>query len=134
MKSKPIRHPDSTGCNLRENESHFGRAAGAVFSHAAYTFKHFVKGDDYKWIALACLYEAELPTETLRAVAAMTQLDLQEETLARDECCPGVEHSWVIRDENGHDHVHCARCMRCLSVEAMLHAYVKRHGGTRRRG
>jgi hypothetical protein len=79
-KQRPVRHPEAKTClSLREDDSHFGPAARAVFGHAAYTFTHFVRGDDYKWIALACLHEAGVPPDVLRSVAAMVALDLGED-------------------------------------------------------
>lgn len=53
-------------------------------------------------------------------------------TAKRDACLDGAEHAWVRRSigRHGHDEVHCARCMRCLGVDAMLRAYVELHGGT----
>lgn len=37
------------------------------------------------------------------------------------------EHVWTI---NRHDEsVHCARCMQCLGIPAMLAAYILMHGG-----
>lgn len=79
-KQRPIRHPKSIGSYLRDDEPHFGPAAHAVFNHAAYTFTNFVKGDDYKWIAIACLHKAGVPPDVLRSVAAMVALDLGEGT------------------------------------------------------
>lgn len=46
-----------------------------VFDHAAYTFNNFVRGDDNKWLALACLHRAGVPVDVLRCVAAMVALD-----------------------------------------------------------
>jgi len=77
-KQVPIRHPKSKGFYLRPDESHFGEAARAVFNHAAYTFDNFVRGDDYKWIALACLHQAGVSTDVMRGVASMIGLDLDE--------------------------------------------------------
>lgn len=77
-KHAPIRHPESKGCCLRAGESHFGPAARAVFNHAAYTFDNFVRGDDYKWIALACLHEAGVPPDVMRGVALAVGLDIGE--------------------------------------------------------
>ena len=79
-KPAPIRHPEAASCSLKSDESHFGPAPRAVFGHAAYTFHHFVRGDDYKWIALACLHKAGVSPDVLRSVAAMAALDLGEET------------------------------------------------------
>lgn len=53
---------------------------------------------------------------------------------SRDVCLDDDEdHVWLLRVDRD-DAVHCARCMRCLSIEVMLHAYVKLHGGEVRRG
>lgn len=49
----------------------------------------------------------------------------------RDECLDGTEHIWCVARD--HDHVHCARCLRCLAVHTMLQAYVTLHGGKVRR-
>lgn len=78
MRHAPIRHPESRGCLLRSDESHFGPAVRAVFDHAAHTLYNFVRGDDYKWIAIACLHRAGVPTDVIRVVAAMVALDLGE--------------------------------------------------------
>lgn len=53
-----------------------------------------------------------------------------------DLCSDGTDHCWVLRSvgRSGHEEVHCARCMRCLGVEAMLRAYITLHGGEFRRG
>jgi hypothetical protein len=131
-KPKPIRHPESAGCNLQSGEPHYGPAARAVFDHAAYTFQHFVEGDGYKWIALACLNEADVSPEVQRSVARLVDLDLQEKT--PESCRDSGEHTWVVSNDRGHDNVHCARCMQCLGVDAMLRAYIQQHGGDMRRG
>jgi hypothetical protein len=52
----------------------------------------------------------------------------------RDMCLDGVDHIWVLRYARGHEQVHCARCQRCLGVEAMLRAYVELRGGEIRHG
>lgn len=77
-KHAPIRHPESAGCRLRDDESHFGPAARAVFNHAAYTLDNCVRGDDYKWIALACLHRAGVALDVIRGVALAVGLDLGE--------------------------------------------------------
>lgn len=64
----------------------------------------------------------------------MTTSGEAQMTVPRDACLDGAEHVWVLRVALCHDDVHCARCQRCLSVDAMLRAYVMLHGGEVRRG
>ena len=45
--------------------------------------------------------------------------------------CRAEGHVWRIKNERGHDNVHCARCYQCLGVDSMLSAYIEKHGGGR---
>ena len=49
-------------------------------------------------------------------------------TSKRALCAAKHHHLWTIKNERGHDKVHCARCNQCLSVRDMLIEYVKNRG------
>lgn len=58
----------------------------------------------------------------------MTELELSRR-YCRDS---GDAHVWQIRyGIDGHESVYCTRCMRSLSVGALLDVYIERYGGTR---